>query len=78
MAPYFQSIFKIRDMPNSQNRSNSSKGSGKGHAKDVNSSSGRSKPNPERSDLKRGSGEGSKGDPGRTSNEGRKAASGGS
>ena len=64
-------------MPNSQNRSKNNKNAGQGHAESVNADRNVQKPNPERSDLKRGSGEGKKGDPGRTSNQGRKTASGG-
>jgi hypothetical protein len=66
-------------MPNSQNRNTNKGGSGKGHAKDVNKESNAPKPNPERSDLKRGSGgDGERENTGRTSNQGRKRASGGS
>ncbi|HEV7330296.1 MAG TPA: hypothetical protein VGN63_04590 [Flavisolibacter sp.] len=67
-------------MPNSANRSNSGGGnSNKGQPKHRTSRSSSDKPNPERSDLKHGNSDnGRKGDPGRTSNEGRKRASGGS
>ncbi|HEU4470399.1 MAG TPA: hypothetical protein VFR58_04890 [Flavisolibacter sp.] len=67
-------------MPNSQNRSKNNSNAGKGHSKDISSKASAPKANPERSDLKRGGGEdrGTKGDTGRTSNQGRKRASGGS
>jgi hypothetical protein len=66
-------------MPNSANRNNNNSSSGKGHAEDMNSDSS-PKPNPERSDLKHGTDQpkNHKGDTGRSSNQGRKEASGGS
>ncbi len=66
-------------MPNSANRSKNNSSSNKGHEKVSDSKGASPKANPERSDLKQGSeGKGTKGDPGRTSNQGRKSASGGS
>jgi hypothetical protein len=68
-------------MPNSANRSNSGGNSNKGQPKHEPSRSSSQKPNPERSDVKHGSGDHPKtqrGDTGRSSNEGRKEASGGS
>jgi hypothetical protein len=68
-------------MPNSANRNNNKSHSSKGHPEDVNSGSSPEKPNPERSDLKHGNGDHSKnheGDTSRSSNQGRKEASGGS
>lgn len=65
-------------MPNQGNRSNGSSHSGKGHAKDdLTKKDSSQKPNPERSDIKHGTNE-NDGNTNRTSNEGRKAASGGS
>jgi|GEM_PF-4336500 len=68
-------------MPNSANRNNNKSSSGKGHPEEVNTGSSSEKPNPERSDLKHGSGDHPKnqeGDTSRSSNQGRKEASGGS
>jgi hypothetical protein len=67
-------------MPNSANRNNSKSSKGKGHATQPtdHENNDEQKVNSERSDLKHGSGEGKKGDPGRTSSQGRKTASGGS
>ena len=69
-------------MPNSANRSKNNNNSSKGHAEDINNQSdaAKSKPNPERSDLKHGDhphGD-HHGDTSRSSNQGRKEASGGS
>jgi hypothetical protein len=67
-------------MPNSANRSkNGNSNAGKGQPRhDANNDSSQ-KANPERSDLKRGgSAKERGGDTGRTSNQGRKSASGGS
>jgi hypothetical protein len=64
-------------MPNSQNRSNDNSNAGKGHAKDIESKTSSSKSNPERSDKKHGRQE-NDGNTNRTSNQGRKSASGGS
>ena len=65
-------------MPNSANRNNNKSNSGKGHAEDMHSGSSQ-KPNPERSDIKHDTDHPSnrKGDTNRTSNQGRKEASGG-
>ncbi|NTS40652.1 hypothetical protein HRG84_07010 [Flavisolibacter sp. BT320] len=66
-------------MPNSANRNNSGGNANKGQPKHDVSRSSSDKPNPERSDLKNSKGNsGRKGDPDRTSNQGRKEASGGS
>lgn len=67
-------------MPNSANRNNNKKGSGKGHAEDMNAKGPEQKPNPERSDVKHGTDEpkSHRGDTSRSSNQGRKEASGGS
>ena len=66
-------------MPNSANRSNKG-GSGKGQPKDHPSNDSNQKVNTERSDRKRGIDEQPtrRGDTGRSSNQGRKEASGGS
>jgi hypothetical protein len=78
MAPSFQFFFsKTKPMPNQGNRSNGSNNSGKGQTGDATKKASAPKPNPERSDKKHGSGN-NDGDTGRTSNQGRKAASGGS
>lgn len=63
-------------MPNSANRKAGNNKAGTGHKEDVNDKSKASKPNPERSDVKRGTNE-NDGNTSRTSNQGRKAASGG-
>jgi hypothetical protein len=69
-------------MPNSANRNNNKgKGnSGKGHAEEIDSNDSAQKPNPERSDIKHGTDEPKShdGDTTRSSNQGRKEASGGS
>ncbi|HYO23019.1 MAG TPA: hypothetical protein VER36_11490 [Flavisolibacter sp.] len=67
-------------MPNSANRNNNKSNSGKGHAEDVDSQSSGPKPNPERSDIKHGTDQPKDhhGDTSRSSNQGRKEASGGS
>ncbi len=68
-------------MPNSANRNSGGNNSSKGHPDDPTSKASAPKPNPERSDLKHGSGDHSKdheGDTSRSSNQGRKEASGGS
>lgn len=67
-------------MPNSQNR-NSGGGNhdaGKGQPKDRAQNASAPKPNPERSDLKQNDGSNRQGSTDRTSNQGRKQASGGS
>jgi hypothetical protein len=68
-------------MPNSQNRSNNNSNAGKGQPKDRPSNDQSSeKPNPERSDIKHDTDKpkGQHGDTSRSSNQGRKEASGGS
>ncbi len=66
-------------MPNSQNRnSGSSRESGKGQPKDRTTKVSAPKPNHERSDLKQSEGGRGQGSTDRTSNQGRKRASGGS
>lgn len=68
-------------MPNSQNRnSGGNENSGKGQPKDRSTTKASApKPNPERSDLKNGEHDRDhKGDTSRSSNQGRKSASGGS
>lgn len=66
-------------MPNKANRSNGSSNSGKGQTGDAMKQTSAPKPNPERSDIKHDNdSSGQKGDTSRTSNQGRKAASGGS
>lgn len=64
-------------MPNSANRKAGDNKAGTGHKEDVSKKSGSSKPNPERSDIKRGTND-NDGNTNRSSNQGRKAASGGS
>lgn len=64
-------------MPNSANRSNGSGNASQGQPKHRTSRSGSDKPNPERSDLKRDSSKQDRGSTDRTSNQGRKQASGG-
>lgn len=67
-------------MPNSANKSNSSnKNAGQGHPDDPNQPASAPKPNPERSDIKHGTDEprSHEGDTSRSSNQGRKEASGG-
>lgn len=66
-------------MPNSANRNNNKSNSGKGHAEDPNQNSSSQKSNPERSDIKNDTDHPSSrgGDTNRTSNQGRKEASGG-
>ncbi|HUC80848.1 MAG TPA: hypothetical protein VMR70_08025 [Flavisolibacter sp.] len=66
-------------MPNSANRNNNKSNSGKGHAEEANSGSSAPKPNPERSDVKHNTDQAfnRSGDTSRTSNQGRKEASGG-
>ena len=67
-------------MPNSQNRNSggSNRESGKGQPKDRTQNAAAPKPNPERSDLKQNDGGNRQGSTDRTSNQGRKRASGGS
>lgn len=67
-------------MPNSANRNNNKSNSGKGHAEDQTSNSSSQKPNPERSDIKHDTDkpQNHPGDTSRSSNQGRKEASGGS
>ena len=64
-------------MPNQGNRSNGSSHSGKGQTGDAMKKKTSAKPNPERSDIKHDHDD-NKGKTSRTSNEGRKSASGGS
>ena len=65
-------------MPNSANRKAGNNKSGTGHKEDVNHKSNTPKPNPERSDKKHGSSDKDhRGDTRRSSNQGRKTASGG-
>ena len=81
MALYFHpSYSKTYHMPNSQNSSNSSHhNAGKGGPKHRTSRDSSPKSNPERSDLKQGGhSKDHPGDTGRSSNQGRKSASGGS
>jgi hypothetical protein len=66
-------------MPNSANKSNNNRNAGQGQPKDRVSHTSAPKPNPERSDRKQGrSDDNNSGDTSRTSNQGRKQASGGS
>ena len=68
-------------MPNSANRNNGGNNGSKGQPKHDTGSRSSQKNNPERSDVKHGSGDHPKshqGDTGRSSNQGRKEASGGS
>jgi hypothetical protein len=70
-------------MPNSANRNSKSKSkntSGKGHAEEIDNESSSQKANPERSDVAHGTDKpkGHHGDTSRSSNQGRKEASGGS
>ena len=81
MACYFPLIFsKTQRMPNSANRNNNKSNSGKGHAEEANTQPASQKPNPERSDLKQDTDttRQHRGDTSRSSNQGRKEASGGS
>ena len=65
-------------MPNSQNRGKSSKNAGQGHPDDPAQKASAPKPNPERSDKKHCSPDKDhRGDTSRSSNQGRKEASGG-
>ena len=64
-------------MPNSANRKAGNNKAGTGHKEDVNNGKNTPKPNPERSDKKHDTNH-NDGNTGRTSNQGRKAASGGS
>lgn len=66
-------------MPNSANRKAGDNKGGTGHKEDVNKSSGPSKPNTERSDVKHNTDNAKhhRGDTSRSSNQGRKEASGG-
>jgi hypothetical protein len=70
-------FLKMIVMPNSANKSNNNRGSGKGQPKDRVSDRSSSQPNPERSDLKQGRNDQDQGSTDRTSNQGRKQASGG-
>ena len=66
-------------MPNSQNRNNGNNNSGKGQPKDRPTQASAPQPNPERSDIKQGDHpKDHRGDTSRSSNQGRKEASGGS
>jgi hypothetical protein len=71
---------KPNHMPNQANRNAGSNHSSQGHPDDPNNSSSAPKPNPERSDIKHGTDEPKThdGDTSRSSNQGRKEASGGS
>lgn len=65
-------------MPNQGNKGNGRSNSGQGQTGDPTRKAAAPKPNPERSDLKHGSPErGKRDDASRTSNQGRKTASGG-
>jgi hypothetical protein len=64
-------------MPNSANRKVGNNKAGTGHKEDVNTKRSGTKANPERSDKKH-SHDNNDGSTGRSSNQGRKAASGGS
>lgn len=67
-------------MPNEANRSNGNSNSGQGAKHDPTTKTSSPKENPERSDIKHGSGDHpktSEGDTSRSSNQGRKEASGG-
>jgi hypothetical protein len=65
-------------MPNQGNRSNGNSHSGKGQTGDAIKKSSEPKPNPERSDVKHKTSENADNNTSRTSNQGRKSASGGS
>ncbi|HEX2532435.1 MAG TPA: hypothetical protein VHK69_01795 [Chitinophagaceae bacterium] len=65
-------------MPNKANQSNNGSNANKGHSKGISTGASEQKPNPERSDLKRQGDHDKGGSTDRTSNQGRKAASGGS
>lgn len=65
-------------MPNSQNRNAGSNKISVGQPKDRTAKAAALKPNPERSDLKHDDGNEHRGSTDRTSNQGRKSASGGS
>lgn len=79
---YIFSLFYLKQyiMPNSQNRnSGGNDNAGQGQSKDRATKASAPKPNPERSDLKHGEHDKDhQGDTSRSSNQGRKAASGGS
>jgi hypothetical protein len=65
-------------MPNSANQGKPNKNAGQGTTGDRDTRNSSSKPNPERSDVKHGDHEKShRGDTSRSSNQGRKEASGG-
>jgi hypothetical protein len=71
-------FLKRNHMPNSQNRGKSSNNSGQGHPDDPAQKASAPKPNPERSDKKHGGHDRDhRGDTSRSSNQGRKEASGG-
>ncbi len=77
---FHPSILKLNHMPNQANSGKSSKNSGQGQTGDPTTKSSAPKPNPERSDIKHGSGDHTRdheGDTSRSSNQGRKEASGG-
>ena len=81
MALYFRTVFpKLYNMPNSANRNNGGgSNSNQGQPKHDPSRGSSEKPNPERSDLKQGDHpKHHQGDTSRSSNQGRKEASGGS
>jgi hypothetical protein len=73
-------FLKHNHMPNQANRNAGSNHSSQGHPDDPNNQSSAPKPNPERSDIKHGTDEPKThdGDTSRSSNQGRKEASGGS
>jgi hypothetical protein len=82
VALYFYQLFsKTYHMPNSANSNNkkSKTSHGKGHAEEIDSNASAQKPNAERSDIKHGTDEPQShhGDTSRSSNQGRKEASGG-
>lgn len=78
MALFFDSVLKLNLMPNQGNKSNGRSNPGVGQKKHESDREQASpKPNPERSDIKHGTND-NDGNTSRTSNEGRKQASGGS
>jgi hypothetical protein len=78
MAPFFGSFQKRNIMPNQGNKSNGRSNPGAGQKKHLGDrKETQEQPNPERSDIKQGRDDDS-GSTNRTSNEGRKTASGGS
>lgn len=77
MAPSFHPLFKTYRMPNSANRNHGGNNASKGQPKHEPGRGSDQKPNPERSDIKHNTDGDGKGSTGRTSNQGRKSASGG-